>query len=176
MGTTSYAIALGSNRRHGRHGAPRRVVVAAIEALTKAGICVRARSKIRATAAMGGAGRGFANAAVLADADLGPDALLATLKAIEREFGRRSGRRWAARVLDLDLIFRVGPVPHRRTRRLTLPHPGLATRAFVLDPLADVAPRWRHPRTGRTVRQMRARLRRARPRPDKPVDPPRRGP
>src|SRR5687767_311970 len=103
MAKTSYAIALGSNRRHGRHGAPAGVVGAAIAALADLGEVERA-SKIRATPAMGPAGRGFANAVALLSTSLDPDELLGTLKAIERDFGRRGGRRWGPRVLDLDII------------------------------------------------------------------------
>lgn len=165
METTSYAIALGSNRRHGRYGGPTGVLAASVDALEAAGLRILAKSRVRATPAMGGAGRSFANAVVLARGSQDPDALLACLKAIERRFGRRSGRRWSARVLDLDLLLALEPPPRpkRRSRALTLPHPGIAHRDFVLQPLADVAPGWRHPRTGRTVRQMRARLRRAKP-------------
>ncbi len=165
MGRTSYAIALGSNRRHGRHGAPAAVVAAAMQALSAAGLDVTARSAIRATPAMGGAGRGFANAAVLVETHLEPIPLLGLLKAIERDFGRRRGKRWGPRVLDLDMLLRFGrrrdPGPRRGAP--ILPHPGLASRDFVLQPLQDIAPGWRHPPTGHSVRQLRARLHRAKP-------------
>ena len=174
MGTTSYAIALGSNRRHGRHGAPRDVVAAAIHALEDAGLRVDVRSAIRATPAMGGAGRGFANAAVLVRTEFAPHELLTLLQAIERRFGRRPGKRWGPRVLDLDILLcsREGGSPVRQRKlgsrlrgstSLVIPHPGLAARAFVLDPLTQIAPRWRHPITGLTIHQLHARLRRAKP-------------
>ena len=79
MATTSYAIALGSNRRHGRHGAPTQVVRAGVVALAGVGT-VEALSTIRATPALGPAGRGFANAAALLSTDLAPDDLLAMTK------------------------------------------------------------------------------------------------
>ena len=91
--------------------------------------------------AQGGAGRDFANAVALIESDLGPSALLTSLKAIEREFGRRSGRRWAPRVLDLDILAWSGG--RVRTPRLTVPHPRLAVRAFAIGPLAIIAPTWR---------------------------------
>ena len=66
--------------------------------------------------------------------------MLAALKAIERQFGRRRGRRWGSRVLDLDIVVWSGG--KWRTRSLTVPHPALETRSFVLGPLAAVAPNW----------------------------------
>jgi 2-amino-4-hydroxy-6-hydroxymethyldihydropteridine diphosphokinase len=155
MATTSYAIALGSNRRHGRHGAPVGVVRAALAALGALGE-VEAVSRIRMTPALGPAGRGFANAAVLLSTSLAPDELLDALKSIERRFGRRGGRRWGARVLDLDILLWSegpwgGPGP-------IIPHPEFRRRAFVLDPLAEIAPDWRDPIDGLSVRQLRARL------------------
>ena len=69
---------------------------------------------------------------------LEPAALLATLKVIERAFGRRGGKRWGARVLDLDILaWEQGPF---RSRRLTIPHPALESRSFMLQPLAAIAP------------------------------------
>lgn len=150
-----YALALGSNRRHGRHGAPERVLTAAIAAIETAGPAILACSPIVATAAVGLGGRRFANAAILIETDLVPPALLALLKRIERAFGRRRGRRWGERVLDLDILLWSGGA--WRSRRLTVPHPALARRRFVLDPLVRVAPGWRPP-GGATVRQLHARL------------------
>ncbi|HWT11465.1 MAG TPA: 2-amino-4-hydroxy-6-hydroxymethyldihydropteridine diphosphokinase [Allosphingosinicella sp.] len=152
---TSYAVALGSNRRHGRHGAPAGVVRAAIGALARLGEVERV-SRIRTTPALGPAGRGFANALVLLRSALAPDSLLDSLKAIEREFGRRRGRRWGPRVLDLDIILWSqgpwgGPGP-------LLPHPEFRKRRFVLEPLAEIAPDWRDPVSGATARQLLYRL------------------
>jgi len=148
---TSYAIAIGSNRRHHRHGAPDRVVNAAMAALGDVGE-VEARSAILRTPAMGPAGRGFANAAVLLTTGLPPLQLLTHLKLLERSFGRRSGRRWGPRVLDLDIILWSGGAWAESS--LTVPHPEFRKRSFVLRPLARIAPDWRDPLTGRTVRQL----------------------
>ena len=163
MPTTSYAIALGSNRSHGRHGGPKGVVRAAIAAIALLGQVDKV-SAIFATPALGPAGRGFANAMLVLSSDLEPDALLAALKQLERSFGRRGGRRWGPRVLDLDIIlwsegFWGGPGP-------TIPHPQMHRRLFVLEPLAQIAADWRDPISGARVRHLLHRLRKP-----APVDP-----
>ena len=150
-----YAIALGSNRRHGRHGPPEGVLAAALAALAADGMKVRARSRVYRTAPLGPAGRSFANAAALIETSLDPSMVLPALKRIERAFGRRSGRRWGARVLDLDILLWSGGRWH--SPGLVVPHRALAGRRFVLDPLVRIAPRWRLP-GGASVRQLHARL------------------
>ncbi|HEY0412338.1 MAG TPA: 2-amino-4-hydroxy-6-hydroxymethyldihydropteridine diphosphokinase [Allosphingosinicella sp.] len=162
MALTSYAIALGSNRRS-RHGSPARTLRAAADALG-----VEQLSTIRSTPAVGPAGRGFANAAALLASDLDPPELLDRLKALERAFGRRPGRRWGPRVLDLDIILWSGG--SWGENGLIVPHPEYRRRAFVLEPLAEIAPAWRDPLTGATIRQLLHRLRRSRP-PEPLVDP-----
>jgi 2-amino-4-hydroxy-6-hydroxymethyldihydropteridine diphosphokinase len=151
-----YAIAIGSNRPHGRFGRPPAVVEAAIARLD-AEFGLFDASPIVLNAAHGGAGRDFANAAAIVESDLDPPGMLAELKAIEQEFGRRRGRRWGPRVLDLDIALWSGG--RFRSRRLTIPHPQLARRNFVLQPLAAIAPNWsigplalRH-RAGRLARK-----------------------
>ena len=138
--THLYAIALGSNRRHGRFGRPAAVVEAAIARLD-ADFDLFDASPILLNKAVGGAGRDFANAVALVASRLDPPAMLEHLKTIEREFGRRPGRHWGERVLDLDLAAWDGGT--FRARGLTIPHPHLARRDFVLGPLASIAPNWR---------------------------------
>jgi len=160
MAKTSYALALGSNRPHGRFGAPASVLEAALRVLGSEGLDVGPVSAIRATPALGPAGRGFANAAAIVATDLEPEALLACLKEVERAFGRRGGRRWGPRVLDLDIVlWSEGPY---EGGGLLIPHPEYRVRPFVLQPLAEIAPAWRDPLSGRTVRQLLARLERRR--------------
>jgi len=138
--THLYAIAIGSNRPHGRHGRPAQVVEAAIARLDEAFGLFDA-SPIVLNAAHGGAGRDFANAVALVESELDPPELLGRLKQLERAFGRRPGKRWGPRVLDLDLALWSGG--KWRSRRLTVPHKQLGERSFVLHPLAAIAPNWR---------------------------------
>ena len=147
---STYAIALGSNRRS-RHGSPAQTVRAAAEA-----IGAERLSRIRLTPALGPAGRGFANAVALVESALDPAALLDRLKRIERDFGRRGGRRWGPRVLDLDMI--LWSQGSWGGDGLVIPHPEFRRRRFVLEPLAEIAPGWRDPITGASVRQLLFRL------------------
>jgi 2-amino-4-hydroxy-6-hydroxymethyldihydropteridine diphosphokinase len=153
-----YAIAIGSNRPHGRHGRPAAVVEAAIARLD-CDFGLFDASPIVLNPAHGGAGRDFANAVALIESDLEPREMLRCLKHIERDFGRRPGRRWGPRVLDLDILLWSGGA--FRSRKLTIPHPQLATRGFVLQPLAAIAPRWRI--GSLSVLQLAARLARRSP-------------
>lgn len=138
--TQLYAIAIGSNRPHGRHGRPAGVVEAAIARLDQ-DFGLFDASPIILNPAYGLAGRDFANAVALVESDLEPPEMLQRLKAMEREFGRRRGKRWGPRVLDLDIVLWSGG--KFRSRRLTIPHPQLAKRSFVVHPLAAIAPDWR---------------------------------
>jgi 2-amino-4-hydroxy-6-hydroxymethyldihydropteridine diphosphokinase len=105
----------------------------------------------------------YLNAVVLVDASMAPAALLRTLKHIERRAGRRLGRHWGPRQLDIDILDIAGrqvgnPRGRRRPGQLLLPHPEMHRRAFVLLPLREVAPCWHHPRLGLTVSALLARL------------------
>ena len=158
--THLYAIAIGSNRPHGRFGRPTGVVEAAIARLDEEFGLFDA-SRIVLNAAIGGAGRDFANAVALVESPLDPPAMLRAIKGIERSFGRRPGKHWAARVLDLDIALWSGGT--FRSRSLNVPHYGLKERSFVLGPLASIAPGW--PVEGNlTARHLAERLARRAPR------------
>ncbi|MDQ2893081.1 MAG: 2-amino-4-hydroxy-6-hydroxymethyldihydropteridine diphosphokinase [Pseudomonadota bacterium] len=154
---TLYVIAIGSNRR-GRHGTPVHEVAAAIEQLTH----VVAVSAIVASDPIGPSTRRFANAVAVIDSIHPPPDLLHHLKTIEARFGRRAGRRWGARVIDLDIILWSGGI--WASPALTIPHPAFRARRFVLAPLVGVAPRWRDPISNRSVRQLLHAVDRPRPR------------
>ena len=155
-----YAIAVGSNRPHGEHGRPTAVVEAAIARLDEEFGLFDA-APILVNPAHGGAGRDFANSVALVESDLDPPEMLSCLKVIERDFGRRRGRRWGARVLDLDIVAWSGG--KWRSRGLTIPHKSASSRTFVLAPLATIAPGW--PLEGAvTAHHFAHRLARRRPR------------
>jgi 2-amino-4-hydroxy-6-hydroxymethyldihydropteridine diphosphokinase len=94
----------------------------------------------------------YVNGVVRMSGRVEPEALLGVLHEIEAEAGRVRGEPNAARVLDLDLLAVDGMV--RAGPGLILPHPRLAERAFVLCPLCDVAPEWRHPVLGRSALEL----------------------
>jgi len=152
-----YLVAFGSNRRHHRFGRPRDVLGAASVELDRAGVRILRTGRLLHSRPLGPSLRTYANGLALAETPLGPEELLDLLKRIERGFGRRrGGRRWSARVLDLDIVlWSGGPWS---SPRLTIPHRQFRERDFVLRPAAQVAPSWRDPVTGLTVRQLKARL------------------
>ena len=94
----------------------------------------------------------FLNQACAGETTLSPQALLAYLKAIEMRLGRQPTLQYGPRLIDLDLLFYDDLVIE--TPQLVIPHPHLHERAFVLVPLAQIAPQLRHPRLGKTVSEM----------------------
>ncbi|WP_156841504.1 2-amino-4-hydroxy-6-hydroxymethyldihydropteridine diphosphokinase [Novosphingobium aquimarinum] len=163
MARYAYLLALGSNRRHGRHGSPRQVVAAACDALGAAGCTVEARSPIVTTAPLGPSRRRYANAAAVVATDMDPPALLVRIKQLEKDFGRRRNQRWGARVLDVDIILWSGG--RWQSRALGVPHGAFRQRDFVLAPALAIAPDWRDPVTGLSLRHLFARLTHPRPAP-----------
>lgn len=125
-------------------------------------------SRIYETVPVGPAGQGpYLNAVLAVETELGPLELLEVLLAIERAHGRVRRERWGPRTLDLDLLDFGGRVLERPG--LSLPHPRLHERAFVLVPLAEVAPDWRHPLLGATAAELLAKLDRSGVRPWEPA-------
>ncbi|MBB4284761.1 2-amino-4-hydroxy-6-hydroxymethyldihydropteridine diphosphokinase [Roseospira goensis] len=150
-------IALGSNLP-GRAGSPRETVEGALAALPEVGVRVLTRSAWYRSAPVPPSDQPWFVNGVAAVAFEGTDPadLMARLHSVEATFGRRrDGLRNAARTLDLDLLDMAGVV---RAREPTLPHPRMTGRAFVLYPLAEVAPDWRHPVDGRPLAALIAAL------------------
>ena len=121
-------------------------------------IRVRTVSTLLETEPVGGpAGQpDYLNGAAEIETDLAPAALLAELKRIERDLGRRQGPRWGPREIDLDILLYGRLVLDGPD--LTIPHARLRERRFVLEPLSEIAPDAIDPVTGLTVRELAARL------------------
>jgi len=166
-------VALGANLPAGGLS-PAQTLARAIGALGGVPGRVDGQSRIYATPCVpAGAGPDYANAVVRLATTLTAEALLADLHALEARFERRRETRWGARTLDLDLLDWGGAVrPDRRTwarwaaldaeaqrlrtpDRLILPHPRMQARAFVLVPLAEISPDWRHPVLGARAADLR---------------------
>ena len=151
-------IGLGANLPSPEHGPPVATLEAAVAALAARGLAIRARSRWWESAPVPVSDQPwYVNGVASVTSALTPQDLLARLHEIEAEFGRVRGERNEARVLDLDLLA-YGELVLAEPGGIVLPHPRLAERAFVLLPLAEVAPDWRHPATGLDIRHMLANL------------------
>jgi 2-amino-4-hydroxy-6-hydroxymethyldihydropteridine diphosphokinase len=125
---------------------------AAIAALPPA-VTVRAASPVYVTPPWGFTDQpAFLNMVLEAETCLAPRLLLAYLKELEAGLGRQPSVRWGPRLIDVDILFFNDLV--LESSALTIPHPQLAVRPFVLVPLADLAPELRHPVLGKTVREL----------------------
>ena len=145
-------VALGANMPS-PVGPPEVTLQRAMEAMPRHGITVTSVSPFYRTPAWPNpADPDFVNAVVEVKTRLGPGELLKALLAIEKAFGRVRKRANEPRTLDLDLIDYGGL--SSEVEQLSLPHPRLHERAFVLRPLADIAPGWRHPDTGQGVSEL----------------------
>ena len=151
-------VALGANMPfEGVEGAE--LLARAVVALAEAGLAPFALSGVWQTEAWphGNGQPDYFNAAVVIEAgDRTPAQLFDLLLAIERQFGRERRERWAPRTLDLDILAIEGA--NGVFDGISLPHPRMAERAFVLAPLVEIAPDWRHPESGRTATEMLAAL------------------
>ncbi|MBB93065.1 MAG: 2-amino-4-hydroxy-6-hydroxymethyldihydropteridine diphosphokinase [Rhodobacteraceae bacterium] len=173
---SSQIICLGANLPSSA-GSPAETLRRAVRELTCNGFRVTSVSRFFGTPCFpAGAGPDYVNAALTTRSDLPPDQVLAALHRVETAFGRNRQTRWGQRTLDLDLaayddLVLPDPDTYHQWRglalaeqrlaapdRLVLPHPRLQDRAFVLVPLMDIAPDWRHPVTGETIRDMTQQL------------------
>ncbi len=152
-------IGAGGNLGHPVHGPPRATLLAAFRDLERRGVRVRRISPWYRTAPVPASDQPwYQNAVAEVETSLKANELLQTLHDVERAFGRVRTVANAARIIDLDLLDFHGEIAAGAPGAATLPHPRLAGRAFVLRPLADLAPRWRHPVTGQTIQALLAAL------------------
>jgi 2-amino-4-hydroxy-6-hydroxymethyldihydropteridine diphosphokinase len=150
-------IGLGGNLASRRYGPPRATLEAALRVLEAEGIIVGARSAWYRSEPMPRSDQPwFVNAVAALRTERDLSDLLATLQDVEARLGRIRGERNAARNLDLDILDHRGQLIETET--LILPHPRLHLRRFVLVPLAELAPHWRHPRFGSSASELLARL------------------
>jgi 2-amino-4-hydroxy-6-hydroxymethyldihydropteridine diphosphokinase len=161
-------LALGANQK-GPWGQPESTIQRAIIEIGHLGLHVGAASRLIVSRPVGPVRQpSYRNCVVRIDGTFPPARVLRELKSLERDAGRRSGPRWGPRPLDIDIICVggrtiAGWARHSTAVRLALPHPAMAVRDFVLGPMTEVAPQWRHPYIGLKPRELL--LQRAKPRP-----------
>lgn len=144
-------IALGGNLPS-LAGPPPATFASALSLLERGGVRILQRSSVYVSPPWpSGAGPEFYNQAVCAESALAPGALIQFLLKTETGFGRVRREKWGPRTLDLDLIDYHGLSID--AAHVDLPHPRAEERAFVLKPVAEIAPDWRHPVSGQTARE-----------------------
>ena len=147
-------IGLGANLPSPRFGGPQDACEAALGALRAAGVTVLGRSRWYRSAPVPASDQPwFVNGVAEVETELSAADLLVLLHGIEQEMGRERRARDEARVIDLDLLI-FGETVSGPDESPVLPHPRLAERAFVVRPLAELAPDWRHPGTGQSLAGM----------------------
>jgi len=155
-------IGIGANLPSDVYGPPRAACGAALCLLEQWQVRIVSRSRWLTTAPVPAMDQPwYVNGVVHVSTDLPPQALMETLLGIETSLGRRRGEKNASRVLDLDIVayddLVMQPDPGSDTG-IVIPHPRMTERAFVLRPLAELSPEWRHPATRQTVSELLAEL------------------
>ncbi|MBI3198240.1 MAG: 2-amino-4-hydroxy-6-hydroxymethyldihydropteridine diphosphokinase [Rhodospirillales bacterium] len=145
----------GANLAHPTYGSPRATLEAGFKDLAQRGVRILRVSPWYRTAPVPASDQPwYQNAVIDVGTGLSPDKLLATLHEVEQALGRVRTAANAARVIDLDLLDFCGEIAPGGPGQATLPHPRLAERAFVLRPLADLCPGWRHPVTREPIQAL----------------------
>jgi 2-amino-4-hydroxy-6-hydroxymethyldihydropteridine diphosphokinase len=150
-------VALGSNLT-GPWGTPHETLKRALAEFKHHNIRILKVSTLIETAPFGITNQPtFINAVATVACAMPPETLMRALHMIERRAGRKRLKRWGPRTLDLDLIayhHLVRTPQSGSVKPLTLPHPGISQRDFVLQPIAEIAPRWKHPLSHETAALM----------------------
>jgi 2-amino-4-hydroxy-6-hydroxymethyldihydropteridine diphosphokinase len=155
----SIYIGIGANLTHPTYGAPVETLTAALADLGIRGVMLRRLSPWYRSAPVPASDQPwYVNAVAEIGSELPADALLAVLHQVEEAFGRVRSTPNAARRIDLDLLDFYGETARGGPGKATLPHPRMGGRAFVVRPLADLAPSWRHPVTGASIAALVAAL------------------
>jgi 2-amino-4-hydroxy-6-hydroxymethyldihydropteridine diphosphokinase len=155
-------LGLGANLPSPEFGPPRRTLETALDALSDLGLHVTRRSRwYESTAVPASDQPNFINGVAEVETDLSPEEVLERLHDVEARLGRVRRVRWEARIVDIDLLayndLVVGDAEHQ-LNGMVLPHPRMHERLFVLKPLADMAPDWRHPVFKKTAAELMAGL------------------
>tara|TARA_B100000315_G_scaffold259931_1_gene318195 strand:+ start:18975 stop:19466 length:492 start_codon:yes stop_codon:yes gene_type:complete len=150
-------IGIGSNLSSDIYGLPISVCEAAVDIISRNRVDILARSSWYETAPIPASAQpNFVNGVIAVETKLDSSQLLNVLLAIEIDMGRQRSVPNAARIIDLDLLsFNTETI---ESEHLTLPHPRLAERAFVVQPIAEIAPDWRHPFSGQVITEILATL------------------
>ena len=154
-------IALGANLEHPLYGEPLNTLRAAVDEMKQSGLFILKQSSWYKTAPVPVSDQPwFVNAVIEIETNLEAAELLNLLHAIERKFGRVREIQWEARILDLDLLAYNSLITENRSQLQgsVVPHPRMHERGFVMAPLCEIAPNWRHPVLRKSATEIRAEI------------------